>query len=100
MCDIHKERPAVKDADDRKTRELHLVRSPGRKPILGRNMTPAERQERSRLLRAAAVGHRLDEADGALRLIRHELHRTSPDLDAAVAALEAHLAGLRTLLKV
>ena len=89
----------MKDADDRKTRELRLVRA-GPKPILGRNMTPAERQERSRLLRAAALGERLDEAESALRLIRHEIVRTTPDLDAALAALEAHLAGLRTLLKV
>jgi hypothetical protein len=89
----------VKQEGDRRTRELPVTLR-GPKPILGRNMTAAERQERSRLLRATAVAERLDEAEGALRLIRHELHRTTPDLDVALAGLEAHLAGLRQLLKV
>lgn len=90
----------MKDINDLETRELP-VKVDGRalRAILGRRMTPAERQERSRLLRSVALVERLDGADEALRLIDFAATHRNPDLEAGIAGLRAHLAGLRVLLK-
>lgn len=86
----------MKQAEDQLTRELPVTRR-GPKPILGRTMTLAERKERSRLLRAVAIREHFDQADTALRLVRHEVPRMTPELDAALGLVEAELAALRFL---
>ena len=73
---------------------------PGRKAIIGRPLTPAERQERRRLIRSVQLAEHFDQAEAAISLVRHEINRSTPELDLALATLEERLAALRAYVKV
>lgn len=90
----------MKDINDLQAGEPP-VKTDGRaaRALLGRRMTPAERQERSRLLRFVALSDRLEGAESALELIDYAVTHRNPDLEAGLASMRAHLTGLRTLLK-
>ena len=73
---------------------------PGRKAIIGRPLTPAERQERRRLMRAVQLAEHFDQAEAAISLVRHEINRSTPELDLALATLEERLQALREYVNV
>ena len=61
-------------------------------------LTPAERKARSRAMMLGGLAGHLEEAERALGLVRHEIVRMTPELEAALDAVQVHLREARHLL--